>query len=151
MDRLREMRLVREIEVRKGVKNIILLTGTFTKFKDLADRSIADWTELDHQLLQLNQLVKNDEIEPLTAGSTVAFLIYRAASITGNLAFIADETFPIEAKRGLLKFSINRFNSFLNEVMILGKQHPSIGKGFEKISGEILETARRTLRKLKTN
>ena len=139
LDHLISMQLVHEVKGRRGQMNVYTLGETQAKFEAGLFQLMAEWKKLEDELKRLGKLVESGAFKPRKAGSTVASLIYLAAFMTANLSFDPDETFSINAKKGLLSFSAKKFNAFLDEVMVFGKEHPEIAGEFEKTSDKILK------------
>jgi len=139
LDRLISMQLVHEVKGRRGQMNVYTLGETQAKFEAGLFQLMAEWKKLEDELKRLGKLVESGAFKPRKAGSMVASLIYLAAFMTASLSFDSDETFSINAKKGLLSFSAKKFNAFLDEVMTFGKEHPEIAGEFEKTSNKILK------------
>ena len=146
LDRLINMQLVHEVKGRRGQTNAYTLGETQAKFEVGLFYSISEWKKLEDELKQLSELVKSHALKPEKAGAMVTYLIYRAAFMTASLAFDPSETFSINAEKGLLHFSANKFNAFLDEVMMFGRQHPEIAGEFERTSNKILKIISPVLR-----
>ena len=139
LDQLISMQLVHEVKQRKGKRYVYLHGETLVKFEAGLFKLLAEWEKLEDELKQLSELVKSHALKPRKAGSMVTCLIYRAAFMTASLAFDPDETFSINAEKGLLSFSAKKFNAFLEEVLMFGRQYPEIAGEFEKTSNKILK------------
>jgi len=139
LNRLINMQLVHEVKGRRGQMNAITLGKTQAKFRAGLFQLMEEWKKLEDELKRLGKLVESGELEATEAGSMVASLIYLGAFMTASLSFDLDETFSVNAKRGLLHFSARKFNDFLDEVLVFGKEHPEIAGEFEEISDKILK------------
>jgi len=133
------MQLVHEEKGRKGQRNLYQLGETVAKFEIGLLMSLAEWKKLEGELEKMRELVKSHTVKPEKAGTKVAYLIYKAAFMTASFAFDPTETFSINAEKGLLHFSAMKFNDFLDEVTMFGRQYPEIAGEFEETSDKILK------------
>ena len=139
LDHLVSMQLVHEVKGRKGQRNVYELGETVAKFWAGVFKLMEEWKKLEDELKRLGKLVESGAFKPRKAGSMVASLIYLGAFMTASLSFDLDETFSVNAKKGLLHFSAMKFNEFLDEVLVFGKQHSEIAGEFEETSDKILK------------
>jgi len=144
LNNLLKMGLISVKKGRRGQKDAYTCRETLIKFEERIRHLEMEWAKVFRQLRGLTQILEAGELEHEKVGGLVPYLLFKAVTIGSS----AHRAFTLEANLRLLNLNAEKFHDFMNKVITFGEKHPEILGGFEKTSGEILETARQVYEKI---